>query len=200
MGTGAMVPAVLLWLAGGGTLVFAGEEWRPVRSEDGYTLEKRAVAGEKFEELRMRTVVRGTTPEKIVTFLLGGYLEEVDAGVERRFVHRSDRTVEWTDRVRSKLVGERCATIRMTVAESGGEMAVSFQTTGEWPVGKPAEDCVPLRTRGMWLLRRAGPEQTEVTYTVFTDVGGLLPAFLVRGAIVDDTWNRTRRALREAAR
>jgi hypothetical protein len=57
---------------------------------------------------------------------------------------------------------------------------------------------VALSTRGAWELVTAASGST-LRYTVFTDLGGSVPAFMVRGALETDALQRAVRVAQEAA-
>jgi hypothetical protein len=180
------------------TSLAAHAEWQVLKTERGAQLQGRSVAGERMNELRVEAPTKAT-PQQLSAYLLGRYLDEPGEGIERKFVSRSATHAEWTDQIKAPVVSLRCATTRMDVmsAPSSPVTSIRFESADRWPLGKP-QDCVPLRTRGVWELVTAASGWT-LRYTVFTDLGGSVPAFVVRGALETDALQRAMRVAQEAA-
>jgi len=179
------------------TSLAAHADWQVIKTERGAQIQGRSVAGERISELRVEVPTKAT-PQQLSAYLLGRYLDEPGEGIERKFVSRSATHAEWTDQIKAPVVSMRCATTRMdiTSAQSSPVTSIRFESVDRWPLGKP-QDCVPLRTRGTWELVTATSGST-LRYTVFTDLGGSMPAFMVRGPLETDALQRALRVAQEA--
>ncbi|GFO54547.1 hypothetical protein GMSM_15540 [Geomonas sp. Red276] len=150
-------------------------------------------------ELRIETST-GTPSAKLVSYLMGRYIDEADPGMTRRVLERSPEAAAWSDLIKTPVLSDRCASARTWLKREGnGTVEVEFESRDEWPRGKPAPGCVAIRARGRWVLRPASGG-TRITYTILADPGGNVPAFLVRGMMEDDALNRVRRVVAEAAK
>jgi len=175
------------------------QEWKQLRSKHGLTLLCRKLAGERFPEYRIQTI----TPipiAKLASYLMGRSIEEADPGMQRRIHERSRDFARWTDLIKTPVISDRCAAsyARLKNNDGTGTVEIDFVSNSDWSHGKPTADCVPLRVHGSWSLQPTA-EGTNLTYTIFADPGGNVPAFLVRGMIEDDALNRVVRVLSEAA-
>jgi hypothetical protein len=181
------------------TSLTAQAEWQVLKSDRDTQLHGRSIAGERMSELRVETPTKATA-QQLNAYLLGRYLDEPGDGIDRKFISRSATHAEWTDQIKTPIVSQRCATTRMDAspAQASTPNIVRFESVDRRPLGQP-QDCVPLRTRGTWeLVTRA--TGTIVRYTVFTDPGGSVPAFMVRGALETDALQRAVRVAQEASR
>lgn len=180
------------------TSLAAHADWQVIKTDRGAQLQVRSIASERMSELRVEVPTKATS-QQLSTYLLGRYLDEAGEGIERKFVSRSATHAEWTDQIKAPMVSMRCATTRMeiTAAQAPSVTSINFESVDRWPIGKP-QDCVPLRTRGIWELVAAasGP---ILRYTVFTDLGGSVPTFMVRGALETDAIQRAIRVAQEAS-
>lgn len=176
------------------------QEWKRVCVKRGLELMSRTVKGERFPEFRIRTTT--TVPcSRLAEYLMGNSIELAERDIKRTMVKRSADLVIFTDLIKTPVINDRCATTRMSLDKSGkdGNIEVVFSSSGEWPKGKPTRSCIPVRAHGSWAFREV-EGRTELTYTIFADPGGNVPAFLVSGMIADDAMNRVRELIRDCAK
>jgi len=176
------------------------QEWKQVSVNHGLVLKSRTVDGEPYSEVRIQT----TTPvpvTKLASYLFGRYIDEPDPGIHRKVIQRVKDHAKWTDLIKTPIISDLCATTRMSLKtdSKNGNLEIEFASKDDWPQGKPSAACVPLRSRGSWLMKPTAGG-TELTYTIFADPGGGLPAFFVRGALEDDAFKRVKRVITEAAK
>jgi hypothetical protein len=105
---------------------------------------------------------------------------------ECRIIKREGNSVITYQRLSPKICSDRDYTLRIdqkTWPAAGGPAYLN-----RW---KPANDAGPPEKKGVlrvsvcegsWLLEPDGPDKTRATYSVFTDSGGALPAFIANGA------------------
>lgn len=178
----------------------AGEPWKTYAVRDGVTYEKRAVADSKFLEYRASGVVDRDVP----TLLAGiwrAITETLPPAITRRTVlSRSDTELVVHDEIRTPVVSDRDVVIRMRkVATADGAQEIRFEALDG--VGPPPDrKHVRVRVvRGKWRVEPA-PGGTRVTYLCYSEPGGSIPAFLVRGAQQDQVIHDVERVLGDVRR
>jgi hypothetical protein len=139
-------------------------------------VETRTVPGERFDELRVSTSLKAS-PETIADYLFGKYLDEKNRNIDRTFVQRGRELTVWSDVLRTPIISERCYSMRFErQAHANGEIRVKF-TTLDYAGRKPKPDCIPLRSRGEWVMTPTDAG-TRLIYASLTDVGGKVPEML----------------------
>ena len=106
---------------------------------------------------------------------------------ECRILRRDgDNTIFTYQRLAPRIVSERDYTLRVEekswTSVSGLAYLHRWQTANE--AGPPPQKGI-IRvnvSEGSWLLEPDGPDKTRATYSVFSDTGGALPAFIANGA------------------
>jgi hypothetical protein len=106
--------------------------------------------------------------------------------VECRLVKREGDAMIGYQRLSPKIVSDRDYTLRIRKKSWPGEGGVVYVDQWE-PANElgPAEKPGVLRVKlceGGWLLEPAGANKTRATYSVYTDSGGTLPAFIANAA------------------
>ena len=160
----------------------AGEGgWTTFETQKGVTYEKRAVAGSRYNEYRAVMEV-AATPTETARTVWTAITDSVPPTVKRRQVlsRGADELVIY-DQIHTPVVSDRDVTIRIRRIARGDEVEVRFDSANE--LGPPpAAGFVRLPVvRGHWLLTPS-PGGTHVVYECYSEPGGSIPAFLVRGA------------------
>lgn len=170
-----LVPAA--WLPGHAQ----AQQWQLAKDKDGIRLETRRLPGARFDELRISTSLKAT-PEAIADYLFGKYLDEKNKNIRRTFVQRGRDVTVWSDVLSTPVTSERCYSMRFERhAPGGGEVRVKFVTL-DYVGAKPRPDCIPLRSRGEWVMTPTGAG-TRLTYVSLTDFGGRVPAMLAERSL-----------------
>ncbi len=157
------------------------QEWRIASDKAGIRMETRTLAGERFDELRVSTTLKAS-PDTIADYLFGKYLDEKNKNIQRTFIERGRERTLWSDVLSTSVVSERCYSMRFErEAHAGGVIRVKF-TSLKYLGSKPAVACVPLRSRGEWVMTPTGAD-TRLTYVSLTDVGGKVPAMFARRSL-----------------
>jgi hypothetical protein len=158
----------------------ADEAWSEIRTRDGVTYEKRAVPGSKFYEYRA-TVVVPVPPAVALDAVWSTVTETIPTSVQKRqIVSRSADELVVYDQIRTPIVSDRDVAIRMrrSVRPDGGEVRFDSDPSGA-PPPDPKHVRVPI-VRGGWTVTTA-PGGSRLVYTCYSEPGGSVPAFLVRG-------------------
>ena len=188
--------AVLMLLGG---VAAADEAWEVTSSKDGVTVSKRKVSGSKYYEYQLVA----TAPVPPATFqdkVWKGVLDDAPPSVQKREVIRKSETeMVVYDHIHAKVVSDREVVLRLVRWSEGGVYYMSFDTANELgplPDGK----CVRLPSvHGKWSISADGGG-SKLVYRCYSEPGGSVPAFLVRGAQQDQIMVDYKRALARTAR
>ncbi len=178
----------------------ADDGWHVVRERDGVTLEKRPVDGSRYYEYRARA---HTTVAAKVAFerIWGGVGDERSPTVKHRtVVRRSDDEIVVYDQIHAPVVSDRDVTIRIRKVLDGAAFQIRFESAAE--LGPPpAAGYVRLPVvRGEWRIEPAGDGGADIAYRCYSEPGGAMPAFIVRGAQQDSTLDEFERVLHRVGR
>jgi hypothetical protein len=177
------LPLVLLVAA---APALAGEKpWRADGTVGGMKVELREVEGSKFDEVRVTT----TSTVGLQKLCDAIYAKNVGAKAEgnfkKRVVLRETETERWTyEQIAVPVVSDRdyVVHVRLVQPASSGRCEVDFQSEDD-PAYPPAAGHVRLKSvRGHWLVLPVEGGGVSVAYTVFSDPGGAVPAFLAKGS------------------
>lgn len=164
------------------TAVLAASPWKAGRTIDGMKVELRDVKGSAFEEVKVSTV--SALPLAALCDAVWGRDAKLEGDFKKRVVIRESEFERWTyEQVRVPLVADRdCVMHAQLVAPAqSGRCEVKFED-GSDPAFPPAPRHVRVgAVRGRWTLEPAAGGKTEVTYVVYSEPGGGVPAWLARG-------------------
>jgi hypothetical protein len=158
--------------------------WRYDRTVDGLRVELRGVSGSKFDEIR----VTGVSTESLdrlcdAVFAKGLDGTKAEGRFKRRDVLRETATERWTyEQISVPIVSDRdyVMHVKLDQPAASGACRISFETESD-AARPPVHGLVRIPCiRGSWTLT-PGPGVVNVSYQVFSDPGGGVPAFLVRG-------------------
>jgi hypothetical protein len=193
--------ALVASFAAAASAVRADDGWRVMHERNGVTLERRAVEGSRYYEYRVRahsTVSAAVAVERI----WNGIGEERSPNIKHRtVVRKSDDELVVYDQIHAAVVSDRDVTIRIHKAADGhGAFDILFESTGE--LGPPpAAGYVRLpMVRGAWRIEPVADGGSNIAYRCYSEPGGAIPAFLVRGAQQDSTLDEFERVLTRVGR
>ncbi len=179
----------------------ADDGWHGMRERDGITLERRAVDGSRFYEYRVRAHTT-VSPAVAIDRIWSGIGDERSPTVKHRTVlRRSGDELVVYDQVHAAVVSDRDVTIRIRRSSDGhGGFDIAFESANE--LGPPpAAGYVRLPTvRGSWRIELAPDGGSNIAYRCYSEPGGAIPAFLVRGAQQDSTLDEFERVLTRVGR
>lgn len=189
--------AVVFVCVGGMSLsVFAAETIQPANPNDGWTFAKegagvslysRARAGSTLKEFR--AVGEIDAPTRAVHNVIDdfeAYPSFMPYTAECRLIKREDDSILTYQRLSPMVVSDRDYTLRIRKKSWPGQDGLVYFNQWE-PANEfgPAEKPGVLRVRlneGSWLLEPAGASKTRATYSIYTDSGGAMPAFIANAA------------------
>ncbi len=142
------------------------------------------MSGSPFEEIRV-TVVSAASLEQLCAAIYPKVFDGKPEGrFKRREVLRETATERWTyEQISVPVVSDRDYVMHVTLEQpaASGRCEVSFETVSD-PLRPPRAGLVRIPDiRGSWTLTPAGGT-VKVSYQVFSDPGGGVPAFLARGS------------------
>ena len=159
--------------------------WREDRTVDGMKVELRAVAGSKFEEVRVSTTSSSSLGALCDAVWGKGLSNKKPEGeFKKRVVIKETEDERWTyEQIRVPVVADRDYVIhvqRLSDAPSG-RCEIAFETR-EDPRFPPTADHVRIPAiRGKWRLVPNPAGRVDVSYVVYSDPGGSVPSLLARG-------------------
>lgn len=178
----------------------AGAERSVVREENGITVETEGAA-ERTLPILIGTTTVAAPPERVLAWIEAThtYVDWMHNCEEAKALGEGDGARIVYNRIGSPWpVSDRDVVLRSTrTRRDDGAIRVEFRDTTD-PAAPPGQDAVRMaRLVGSYELQPR-PEGTRVVYTVDSDPGGGLPAWLVRRASLELPY-RTLANLRERA-
>lgn len=156
-------------------------EWKLVSNSDNVELyrRQRALSNES------RAIGEIAAPVEVVHAVIDdveSYSKFMPYTAECRVLKRERNSVLAYQRISAPLTSDRDYTVRVRTNSKPAEGGVSYFSRWEadnaaGPPEKPGVVRVKL-CEGSWLLEPAGPKITRATYTIYTDSGGAIPAFI----------------------
>jgi hypothetical protein len=164
-----------------GGVAYADESWQRIAVKDGVTYDKRAVSGSKFLEYRAVFEVQKSLSSTL-TAIWDNANAPPGAHVRKRtFLKKTADELLFHDDLAVKVVSDRELNLRMWKEPT----AVRFETRNDLgPPAQPGHVLLPA-VRGSWVLEPVSGGGTKVTYMCYSEPGGSVPAFLVRGSQQD---------------
>ena len=175
--------------------------WSILRERAGVTLEKRSVDNSRYYEYRVRAH-SPAAPQSALDRIWSGISNEYPPTVKHRTVVRRDADeIVVYDQIHAAVVSDRDVTIRIRRSgDAARGFDIAFESTAE--LGPPpAAGYVRLTVvRGAWHIEPAPEGGSNIAYRCYSEPGGAIPAFLVRGAQQDSTLDEFERVLTRVGR
>jgi hypothetical protein len=157
------------------------------------------VHGSAFEEVKVTT--QSGRPLTALCAAVWGRDAKVDGQFKKRVVIRESDTERWTyEQLKVPFLIDRDVVVhaRLVGAAEGGRCEVLFEaaTDAEYPETKAHVRVTTLR--GRWTLEANADGKVDVTYVVYSEPGGKIPAWLSRGGQRDAAVDFMKRILARA--
>lgn len=162
-----------------------GKKWERVNERDGAVLEVQEVAGSGFENIRV-TCTTKVSPQDFLKALWGKAADtSANPEVVRREVLIDEEKVRrYWDLVRAPPASDRDYVLHKEWAEDERKAITMTFTTVDDPKKPPSKDLVRFgKVAGRFVAAPRPSGGSELTYVIFTDLGGAIPAWLTRGAM-----------------
>jgi hypothetical protein len=156
-------------------------EWKFISNKDGVALYRR----DRPATNESKAIGEIPAPAAVVHAVINdveSYASFMPYTVECRVLKRDGNSIVAYQRISAPMTSDRDYTVRVRFSskESEGGTSYSSRWEAENALGPPPKPGV-VRVNlcdGSWLLEPAGPNTTRATYTIYTDSGGAIPAFI----------------------
>ena len=191
-----ILPGFAMVIVSGGTIGLASELPNSVDPSEGWKLASgnkdvaiysRAHAGSQLKEFRaIGSIDAPTSAVHAVLDDFENYPNFMPYTSECRLLKRESDSIITYQRLSPKIAEDRDYTLRVWKKSWPGPDGLTY--LDQW---KPANELGPAEKKGVvrlkvcngaWLLEPDGPTKTRATYSVYTDTGGLIPAFIANYA------------------
>lgn len=161
----------------------AAPEWSKPDTADGITLSAREVPGERVVELKLSTLTK-LSVEALCAAAFGQKAldpSEPDITLRRVVKEGPDELVTY-EQISPPIVNDRDYAVRTRRQPlPGGGCLVSFAAANELAPPLPDGFVRIQKLRGSWHIAAEGA-QTRLTYLIFADPGGSIPAAFIEGS------------------
>ena len=199
--SGRFAAAALIASFAFGGVARSDEAWHLMHERNGVTLERRPVEGSRYYEYRVHAHTTVSAPAALER-IWGGIGDERSPTVKHRtVVYRAEDELVVYDQIHAAVVSDRDVTIRIRKAADGrGGFEIAFESATD--LGPPpAAGYVRLPVvRGSWRIEPTPDGGANIAYRCYSEPGGAIPAFLVRGAQQDSTLDEFERVLTRVGR
>jgi hypothetical protein len=175
----------------------ADEGWKECSHKDGVIVEKRPVPGSRFVENRARGHI-AMAPADVLERIWAGVPHEYPPTVTKRtLLSQSPNEMLIYDQIHTPVVSDRDLTTRLHKIADPQKGLFEIRFEGASEAGPPPNPhYVRLTTlRGLWHIESDGGSGSNVSYQVYSEPGGSVPAFLVRGTLQDETMKELERVV-----
>ncbi len=162
-----------------------GDGWVTFKKTGSAEYERRAVPGSRYYEYRGRALVALPLPA-LTTLIWAAITDHTPATVQRRVVlaHSDDEFVVY-DQIHVPVIRDRDVAIRIHKTVSANATTIAFANANELaPPSTNGRVRLPV-VRGAWRLTTA-TGGTLLEYSCYSEPGGSVPAFVVRGSQADE--------------
>jgi hypothetical protein len=187
---------VFVCLSGMSLSIFAAESIQPSNPNDGWKFAKEGAGVSLYSRVRggsalkeFKAVGEIDAPTRAVHNVIDdfeAYPSFMPYTAECHLIKREDDSILTYQRLSPKVVSDRDYTLRIRKkawpSQDGLVYLNQWEPANEFgPAEKPGVLRVKLN-EGSWLLEPAGASKTRATYSIYTDSGGAIPAFIANAA------------------
>lgn len=162
----------------------AGPDFKKVDEVDGIVVETRPVDGSALVELRLTAETTKTAGSLCDAAFGDGAFDPEEPDLKARTIvtQGPDERVTY-EQINPPLVANRDYAVRARrLRADDGSCRMTFEAANELAPAKPEGWVRITKLRGEWRFEPTAAGKTRVTYVIFSDPGGSLPAFLVEGS------------------
>lgn len=154
--------------------------WKSLGTKDGVVYEQREIAGSKYYEHRATFTVPIAAEQVLPAVWEQALVPGANAQLKREFLRKSDDEFLAHDEVTHPIVTDREVTL--LVEKTRAPLGLRFASRNDLgPPPNPRRIQLP-RVYGSWTIEPLGPRESRLTYVCYSEPGGSIAAFLVRGA------------------
>jgi hypothetical protein len=156
-------------------------EWKLISNKEGVALYRR----QRSASNESKAVAEIPASAALVHAVIGdveSYASFMPYTAECRVLKREGNSTVAYQRISAPLTSDRDYTVRIHSSSKPAESGTIYfsQWATDNALGPPEKSGV-IRVKlceGSWLLEPSGPNTTRATYTIYTDSGGAIPAFI----------------------
>lgn len=170
--------------------LFADSGWRQDKPVGNVKVEWREVPSSPFHEYRLTT--HSALPLEKLCNAVWGKDAKVTGDFKKRVIIRETETERWTyEQVKVPLVTDRdCLMhVKLVTPASEGRCVVRFGTVTHPDYPEDPQFVRVPNVRGYWLLEPVQSGHVSVTYVIYSEPGGAVPAVFARGGQRDSAVN-----------
>jgi hypothetical protein len=161
--------------------------WKLVTKSNDLTIYSRVRAGSPLKEFK--AVGELDAPSRVIRAVIDdfeNYPSFMPYTVECRVIKRDGDSIIGYQRLSPRICSDRDYTLRVSKKSWSADGGIGYlsQWTAANNLGPPErKGVVRVNTcEGGWLLEPAGQNKTRATYSIYSDTGGAIPAFLANHA------------------
>jgi hypothetical protein len=162
----------------------ADAAWHSDGKVDGVWVERRDVPGSSFDEIRLTALSSLPLPALCDAIYPKEFNGKLEGRFKKRELLRETETERWTyEQISVAVVSDRDYVMHAKLDQPAatGRCEISFETDNRG-ARPPAPGFVRIPViRGHWSLAPMDDGKVRVSYSVFSDPGGGVPAFLASG-------------------
>jgi hypothetical protein len=164
-------------------ILAAGGDYSKVEETDGVLIESRPVTGSNIVELRLTTsTTRTVTSLCDAAFGEGKFDPEEPDLKSRKILTESENERVTYDQISPPVVANRDYAVRAKRIRTSDDLCVmTFEAANELAPPRPDGWVRIMKLKGEWRFERADG-RTKITYVIFSDPAGSIPAFMVEGS------------------
>jgi hypothetical protein len=156
-------------------------EWKFISNKEGVALYRR----QRPASNESKAIGEIAAPAAVVHAVIGdveSYASFMPYTAECRVLKSEGNSIVAYQRISAPLTSDRDYTVRIHSSSKPAEAGTTYlsQWEADNALGPPEKSGV-VRVKlceGSWLLEPLGPNTTRATYTIYTDSGGAIPAFI----------------------
>ncbi|PYJ86728.1 MAG: hypothetical protein DME70_07705 [Verrucomicrobia bacterium] len=156
-------------------------EWKFISDKDGVALYRRQ-RPLSYESKAVGEIAASTYLVHAVLDDIESYSSFMPYTAECRVLKRENDSVIAYQRISAPLTSDRDYTVHVRSSAKKVEGGTSYFShwSADNAAGPPEKRGVVrvILCEGSWLLEPTGPNTTRATYTIYTDSGGMIPAFI----------------------
>ncbi len=156
-------------------------EWKFISNKDGVALYRRQRTA-SYESKAIGEIAASSALVHAMLSDVESYTSFMPYTAECRVVKREGDSLVAYQRISAPLISDRDYTVRVRWSSKAVEGGKSYFSKWETENGLgPPEKSGIVRVKlcdGSWRLEPIGPNATRATYTIYTDSGGMIPAFI----------------------
>lgn len=174
-----MIRPALLTLA-----LAAPPDFTKVEEVDGIVVETRPVEGSSLVELRLTTETTKTVASLCDAAFGDGKFDPEEPDLKARTILSSSADERVTyEQISPPVVANRDYAVRARrLRADDGSCRMTFEAANEVAPSKPEGWVRITRLRGEWRFEPTPAGKTRLTYVIFSDPAGSIPAFMVEGS------------------